>query len=593
MAYYLQMFYPDLCSGRIVCTMDRFLYFVFNGGLFMSRFIKVLVFCFLFSGVIFAQQEDPSRELLNRARKGQINLKILEDLLSNGADVNAKEEKTGVTVLMYIASHGVLHVDVMKKLIEKGADVNAQDIEGRTPIMYSAMNYLARYKGPLSNTLWMVFYIASPEFKDLYTLIDAGADLEIKDSEGRRVIDRVKEFVTLPPLVVDDRYLAMSGDDMSAIDASQRKMLSFLEKQVSTANSAGVVSDQNLDSDIEKASISLLNKIKNRQFAVIGVIENLISRRGADVNYADENGVTVLMYAASHGFDALEVMKLLVKNGADVNAQDKMGQTPIMYAATNYLSRFQSLRSSWYDMIGIKKPEIADLYFLFTSGADLNIKDNEGRTVVDRVRVGVVQPVNIFSSSLGYEIVSFQDGQPKVLNVLEGYAKVHNAGEEVPVTSTVENKKTNNPTQNVVSKQDLENKLKEVRRAAWAERDQDIRDMMDAISYGKTGVSATNGEAINAFLERVLKDLSSDKSYEFNLAVGLLLNADVVDFMEKYELSRTSGDLTYGLMMIAIKDCRKFMLANEMNFASNPALVEIRDQKIREMNKAVERYMVK
>ncbi len=567
----------------------------------MFKSIKVLVFCFLFSGVIFAQ-EDPSRELLQKARKGQINLSILEDLVRNGADVNAKEEKTGVTVLMYVASHGVLKVDVMKRLIELGADVNAQDIDGRTPIMYSGMNYLARYQSPLSNNL-MLFNIARPEFKDIYILVEAGADLKVKDNEGRTVLDRVKEHVTLPPIVVWNRYLAGSGFEMGVIEATQPKMIKFLEKLISANNSTGVVPGQNVitDSDIEKASIMLLNKIKNREFAVMSGIENLVSR-GADVNYADENGVTVLMHAASHGFDALGVMKLLVSNGANVNAQDKMGQTPIMYAATNYLSRFQSLRSIWYDMIGIKKPEVADLYFLFKSGADLNIRDSEGRTVIERVRAGVVQPTHLFSSNLGHEIVSFQDGQPKVLKVLEGYAENNNLNKleaegftvidnlEENTVSPVENNKTKDPIYDVDLEKYVDDKLEEVRREAWAQRDKGMRDMMDQISYGEKGVSVTNGEAIDSFLERLLMNLSSDKSYEFNIAVALLLNSEVIDFMERYALSRTSGDLTYGLMMTAIKDCRNFIKANEINFASNPALVEVKNQKIREMNKSVARY---
>jgi ankyrin repeat protein len=143
----------------------------------------------------------------------------------------------------------------------------------------------------------------------------------------------------------------------------------------------------------EEKSVKLLKMVESRHFANIEEIKALVFT-GADVNYADENGVTVLMHAAYHGVDAVKLMKLLIEHGADVNAQDNKGQTPIMFAATNYISRFQSLVSVGLQLFFIKRPDVSDLRLLFDSGADLNIRDNEGRTVMDRVRTGVIQPSN-------------------------------------------------------------------------------------------------------------------------------------------------------------------------------------------------------
>jgi ankyrin repeat protein len=68
-------------------------------------------------------------ELHKAAKEG--NLKLVKELVSKGADVNAKD-KYGRTPLHYAAKEG--HLDVVKFLVSKGADVNAKDEKGNTPL---------------------------------------------------------------------------------------------------------------------------------------------------------------------------------------------------------------------------------------------------------------------------------------------------------------------------------------------------------------------------------------------------------------------------------------------------------------------------
>jgi ankyrin repeat protein len=59
---------------------------------------------------------------------------------------------------------------------------------------------------------------------------------------------------------------------------------------------------------------------------------NKAIRKGADITFIGEDGITPLMCAAGYNENP-EVVQLLIDSGADVNARDKTDNTPLMYAA--------------------------------------------------------------------------------------------------------------------------------------------------------------------------------------------------------------------------------------------------------------------
>ena len=112
------------------------------------------------------------RALRNAKKDGKIvrfNLDVLQYLVDQGADVNAKDNM-GRTPLHDKAAYDA-DFDMMKCLVENGADVNAKTDKNATPLHFAADNG----------------YHSSIHFLGL--LIENGADVNVKTSDGRIPLD--------------------------------------------------------------------------------------------------------------------------------------------------------------------------------------------------------------------------------------------------------------------------------------------------------------------------------------------------------------------------------------------------------------------
>jgi len=160
---------------------------------------------------------------------------IVKLLISNGADVNAKDS-TGYTPLMYAIWSE--KTETAKLLINNGADVNAKDSTGYTPLMYA---------------IW------SEKTEMAKLLISNGADVNAKDSTGYTplLLASCSGNLDIANLLIDmGANINVRGNDKSS------PLL-----QASAAN-------------YHKLSILLINK-------------------GADVNAQNASGATVLHYTNS------------------------------------------------------------------------------------------------------------------------------------------------------------------------------------------------------------------------------------------------------------------------------------------------------
>ena len=120
------------------------------------------------------KRDDPFTPLIAAATDG--HMEVIELLIANGADVNAKaNDQLGGTALHMTANLG--HKKIVELLVAAGADVNAKMLHGMTPLHFAANNKgIAKF------------------------LIDKGADVNAKLNDGPHNGSTPLDFANVPNL---------------------------------------------------------------------------------------------------------------------------------------------------------------------------------------------------------------------------------------------------------------------------------------------------------------------------------------------------------------------------------------------------------
>ena len=130
------------------------------------------------------------------------NSGVVAVLIEGGADMNAKDEN-GETALI-TATENREDTDVLMMLLKAGADVNETDEDGDIALHYAAYwnsnpevvkmllanGAILNCKGEYERTPLM-HAVAGSEAGNIIALLDAGADANIKDEDGKKAIDHV------------------------------------------------------------------------------------------------------------------------------------------------------------------------------------------------------------------------------------------------------------------------------------------------------------------------------------------------------------------------------------------------------------------
>ena len=275
--------------------------------------------------------------------------KMMETLISAGADIEHRRGDSVQTVLMDIARFGGNH-DALKVLIDAGANLEAVDSKGRTALYAAAYNKTdvhvmmetlikaranIEHRDSYGDTLLMHIASECPTPEALEVLISAGADLDSEDNIGRTALFHASFNDTCARTMMET--LIRAGADIEHRDNEGCTVLMAIATYGTNPDALTVLKEAgaNLNGDYNGMAALMLASLNTHHARAM--METLI-RAGADIEHRYDNGpnrgVTPLMFIALAGTNP-DALKVLIEAGADLHAKDYNGRDSIVYAKAN------------------------------------------------------------------------------------------------------------------------------------------------------------------------------------------------------------------------------------------------------------------
>ena len=193
-------------------------------------------------------------------------------------------------------------------------------------------------------------------------LISMGADINLKDADGKTALDYALENISL---LNDEETLKLLGYEPKSEEPKTEQPKAEEPKAEEPKTEQPKTDEPKADepkTEEPKSYIKDSDFIKMCAGASYEIIQNAIDNRNANVNAKDYYDATPLIYAAEKNSDP-KVIDVLAKAGANMDARDKDGKTALMYAAG-----------------ANSNSEI--ITALISNGAKVNLRDNNRMTAV-------------------------------------------------------------------------------------------------------------------------------------------------------------------------------------------------------------------
>ena len=257
-------------------------------------------------GIIHDRPQGGLTAIILAARQG--SSEAAEYLLAAGADLNATEPQYGFTALQTAIFNG--HYFFAKQLLEKGANPN----DGSLYVVMEMRNlatYSNRPNPPDSERGVSHMDVAR-------LLLDKGADPNapyVKTIPPRQAQGNINVAAGATPL-----YRAVRAIDLAAVqllvDRGANPSLALKDGSTPMMAAAGLGAPRGGDEEVTEAG---------DRNDPIDVMKSLIAK-GANVNAANDTGMTPLHYAAQRGSD--RIIEFLAGQGARFDIKNKQGRTP-------------------------------------------------------------------------------------------------------------------------------------------------------------------------------------------------------------------------------------------------------------------------
>lgn len=207
-------------------------------------------------------------------------------------NLNTKREDGRTELLLFMKSYPHLEKDkseVFEYLISQGADINAKDKEGNSPIFYTCFVHNNYYRDKLlqlnceldvlneAGTTPLITIVKERNLKVVERLIEHGAKINFHDSKNRNVLHWAVNNATQGSDASNEleNFLLSSGADPTALDINKRVPLHY-------------------------AFVKIGKPFINSSTDPIETVSNILSREAArkSINVQDNWGNTPLHYAS-------------------------------------------------------------------------------------------------------------------------------------------------------------------------------------------------------------------------------------------------------------------------------------------------------
>ena len=318
--------------------------------------------------------------------------------LDSGADIHTKNEY-GRSPLLHACSSGAL--EVVKMLVEAGAGVRVTDITEWTCLMFAAdcghtetVRYLVGLPEVDVNQQdsedWTALHHARRDadvvkVDIVQVLIDAGADIEMKDDDGFLPLHYACELGTLDVVKIFARLGAVC-----AADYTGHACLSLAAESGHTETVRYLLCLPEVEVNYREVDgkTALHCAVRKNHSDVVQVLINV----GSDIDTKDNKGNSPLHDACNNGL--IDIVKMLVEAGVDVRDTDDQGDTCLMLAAyfghtdtVRYLvglpevelnHRADDDKTALQCAVDQNHKDIAQL--LIAAGADMDTENTDGRS---------------------------------------------------------------------------------------------------------------------------------------------------------------------------------------------------------------------